>query len=76
MISTIFVGLMTAFGESMGMTSEQALFSSTLVYPVMLPAVFGLLWTLVDDLLGLNSNRAMDEKKATERNCKQFLPCK
>jgi hypothetical protein len=36
MISTIFVGLLTTFGESLGMTTEQAFLSSMLVFPSMI----------------------------------------
>jgi hypothetical protein len=36
MISTIFVGLLTTFGESLGMTTEQALLSSMWVFPSMI----------------------------------------
>ncbi len=73
MISTIFVGLLTTFGESLGMTTEQALLSSMLIFPSMIATSGDFIRTLTERVL--SSARESSESSTRKDVSSDRTPC-
>lgn len=74
MISTIFVGLLTTFGESLGMTTEQAFLSSVLIFPSVISTSGDLIKALAQRVLCPSRETSDQQDVASDRcPCEHFF---